>query len=203
MERLVENLTEKQKRVLEFIEKYSAKFERSPTFEEIQNHFSYKSVGTVHDFITALKSKGYLEKNSRRWNGLGLVKDSSAVPLLGKVAAGRPIQYQKFDEKIDIPKSMVTGNMGNFFALQVLGDSMIDEGILEDDYVIVQKQESANNGQIVVALLDDEATIKHFYKKKSQIELHSANTKYAPIIVKPQQDFKIAGILRGLIRKIL
>ncbi len=176
----METLTEKQKRVLEFIESYSFKNDRSPTFEEIQKHFGYKSIGTVHDFITTLKLKGYIEKSTRKWNGLELSKETNKVPLLGKVAAGRPIQYHKYNEKLEIPMHMLSGT-GRFFALQVLGDSMIDEGILEDDYVVIKEQETAENGQVVVAMVDNEATIKRFYKKKGMIELHSANEKYKPL----------------------
>jgi repressor LexA len=194
-------LTDKQRKVFEFIEKYSQKHDRSPTFEEIQSHFEYKSLGTVHDYVSALKEKGYIGKSSRRWNSLELMQTATSVPLLGKVAAGRPIQYFKTEEKLEVPQDMAR-EMGKFFALQVLGDSMIDEGILENDFVIIRKQPSVENGQIVVASIENEATIKYFYKKKNQIELHSANQKYAPILISSEQDFKIEGLFRGLIRKV-
>lgn len=196
----VEMLTEKQRRVLEFIEKFQARFERAPSYEEIRKHFDFKTRSTVQDYIKALKEKGYIHTSERKWNNIELSHDPTSIPLLGKVAAGEPIQYLKFDEKISIPQDMLKAR-GEYFALQVMGDSMINEGILEDDYVIIQKQETADNGQIVVALIDNEATIKHFYKKKTHIELHSANAKYRPIVVKPPMEFKIAGIFRGLIRK--
>ncbi len=196
----MDNLTEKQRRVLDFIEKYLGKYGRSPTYQEIQQNFELKAKSTVHDYVSALKVKGYLHQKGRQWNGLQLVQTSNTIPLLGKVAAGRPIQYLKFGEALQVPDDMLKGR-GQFFALQVLGDSMIEEGILEDDYVVVRKQDHADNGQIVVAHIDNEATIKYFYKRKSHVELHSANEKYKPIHIKEHQHFRIEGVFRGLIRK--
>ena len=121
------------------------------------------------------------------------------IPLLGKVAAGQPIEHRKHQERIEVPLSMLKG-AGPYFALQVSGDSMMGEGIWDGDYVVIRQQETANNGDIVVAEIGDEATIKRIYKKKNTIELHSANPKYKPIIVNEHTPLKIAGIYRGLIR---
>jgi repressor LexA len=116
----------------------------------------------------------------------------------GMVAAGVPIEPVLQSELIDVPPSMLRG--GNTFALRVKGESMKDEGILPGDLVVVRKQETARNGQIVVALVNQEATIKTYFKKDAQVELHPANTTMQPIIVRPSDAFQIEGILIGVIR---
>ncbi len=191
------SLTQKQQKVFDFIQAFLKRNERAPTLNEIAKHFEFKSVGTVQDYISALEKKGFISRESRSWGNIELVE--SGVPLLGRVAAGRPIEHTKVQEHVDVPEAMIKGG-GQYFALEVIGDSMINEGILEGDIVVIRKKDSADNGQIVVAMIDNEATIKRFYKKRSGFELHSANEKYAPILVKPEQNFHIEGIFCGLIR---
>jgi repressor LexA len=191
------SLTQKQQNVFEFLQNFMKKNERAPTLNEIAKHFEFKSVGTVQDYISALEKKGVISRESRSWGNIELVE--SGVPLLGRVAAGKPIEHIKVGENIEVPQAMLKGG-GKHFALEVQGDSMINEGILEGDIVVIRQRDSADNGQIVVAMIDNEATIKKFYKKRSGIELHSANEKYAPILVKPTQNFHIEGIFCGLIR---
>jgi len=193
----VTKLTEKQQKVFDFIQSFIKKNERAPTLSEIAKHFEFKSVGTVQDYIDALEKKGVISRESRSWGNIELVE--SGVPLLGRVAAGRPIEHVKVGENIEVPQAMLKSG-GKHFALEVVGDSMINEGILEGDYVVIRQKDAAENGQIVVAMIDNEATIKRFYKKRSGIELHSANEKYAPILVQPEQNFHIEGIFCGLIR---
>jgi len=123
---------------------------------------------------------------------------SQEIPMAGMVAAGSPIEPVPQSELIDVPPSMLRG--GNTFALRVKGESMKDDGILPGDLVVVRKQETARNGQIVVALVNQEATIKTYFKKDSHIELHPANTAMQPIIVRPSDAFHIEGILIGVIR---
>jgi repressor LexA len=190
-------LTQKQKKVFDFIQSFIKKNERAPTLNEIAKHFEFKSVGTVQDYIDALEKKGVISRESRSWGNIELVE--SGVPLLGRVAAGRPIEHVKQGENIEVPQAMLKGG-GKFFALEVVGDSMVNEGILEGDLVVIRQKDSAENGQIVVAMIDNEATIKRFYKKRSGVELHSANEKYAPIVVGAEQNFHIEGIFCGLIR---
>lgn len=120
------------------------------------------------------------------------------LPLVGVVAAGEPIEAIPQMETVDVPSSMLAG--GENFALRVKGTSMQDEGILPGDIVIVHKQATARNGQTVVALLDNEATIKKFYRKGNRIELHPANEALKPLIVSPDQEFRIEGVLVGVIR---
>ena len=123
---------------------------------------------------------------------------SSEIPMAGLVAAGVPIEPVPQSELIDVPPSMLRG--GDTFALRVKGESMKDDGILPGDLVVVRKQETAKNGQTVVALVNQEATIKIYFKKDSRIELHPANVAMQPIIVKPSDTFHIEGILIGVIR---
>jgi repressor LexA len=191
------SLTLKQQKVYEFLQAYMKKNERAPTLNEIAKHFEFKSVGTVQDYISALEKKGVISRESRSWGGIELIE--SGVPLLGRVAAGRPIEHLKVGENIDVPQRMLKAG-GKHFALEVVGDSMVNEGILEGDIVVIRQKDSADNGQIVVAMIDNEATIKRFYKKRGGVELHSANEKYAPIVVKSNQNFHIEGIFCGLIR---
>ena len=123
---------------------------------------------------------------------------SSDIPMAGMVAAGSPIEPVQQSELIDVPPSMLRG--GNTFALRVKGESMKDDGILPGDLVVVRKQETARNGQCIVALVNHEATIKIYFKKDSHIELHPANAAMQPIIVRPSDTFHIEGILIGVIR---
>jgi len=123
---------------------------------------------------------------------------SSEIPMAGIVAAGSPIEPVQQSELIDVPPSMLRG--GNTFALRVKGESMKDDGILPGDLVVVRKQETARNGQTVVALVNHDATIKTYFKKGEHIELHPANAAMQPIIVRPSDTFHIEGILIGVIR---
>ena len=129
---------------------------------------------------------------------LDQLRRSSEIPMAGMVAAGLPIEPVQQSELIDVPPSMLRG--GETFALRVKGDSMKDDGILPGDLVVVRKQETARNGQTVVALVNHEATIKTYFKKDSCIELHPANEAMQPIIVRPSDTFHIEGLLIGVIR---
>ena len=123
---------------------------------------------------------------------------ATEIPMAGIVAAGSPIQPVAQSELVDVPPSMLQG--GKTFALRVKGESMKDDGILPGDLVVVRKQETARNGQTVVALVNQEATVKIYFKKDSHIELHPANAAMKPIVVRPSDEFHIEGILIGVIR---
>jgi len=123
---------------------------------------------------------------------------SSEIPMAGMVAAGLPIEPVQQSELIDVPPSMLRG--GNTFALRVKGESMKDDGILPGDLVVVRKQETAQNGQTVVALVNHEATVKTYFKKATHIELHPANAAMQPIVVQPADAFHIEGVVVGVIR---
>jgi repressor LexA len=202
-------LTPKQKEILDFITSFRAERGYAPSQWEIAKHFGFKSLGTVQNYLVRLEREGALQKtwNARRGvqvlhNHGGSSQQSSAVPvpLVGRVAAGRPVEAIRSDESLDVPASML-GAGAQHFVLKVKGDSMIEDGILDGDYVIVRKQETAVNGQTVVALIGgNEATIKRFQKRGDRIELIAANPNYKPIVVEGG-EFKIEGILVGVLRK--
>lgn len=198
------SLTKKQKQVLDFIKDYIDDNEVSPTQVEIQEHFGFKSLGSVQDYIRYLKDAGYLENDANSVRGLKPIdpnasqsENSIAIPLHGSVAAGNPIEAIEGNETIDIPAYMV--RKGHHYALTVSGESMIEDGILDGDVIVIKEQNTAQNGQTVVAVIDNEATVKRYYKKSKQIELHPANSTMKPIIV-DHGDFQIKGILVGLVR---
>ncbi|MCB9072832.1 MAG: transcriptional repressor LexA [Bdellovibrionaceae bacterium] len=192
------SLTPKQKQVLDFIVSFSKKKGVPPTHQNMMDHFGWTSPGTVQDFLKILQKRGYLTKDWKTASSIRVLDPEQHIPLMGKVAAGRPLEHNTHDEFIEIPEKM--RKAGGDFVLQVQGDSMIDEGILDGDYVVIKKSEDATSGDIVVAVIDSGATIKTFFKKKDYIELHSANPKYKPIVIKEGHDFRIAGIYCGLIR---
>jgi repressor LexA len=195
----MENLTLNQKKILDFIKKYQHKFGTTPTYDVIAKNFGYSAKSTVQHYVEALISKGYLTKERYLSHGITLHSEGNLIPLLGKVAAGRPLEHKKHDERIEVPLTMLKGS-GPYYALQVSGDSMVDEGILDGDLVIIKEQSDAENGEIVVAEIENEATIKRYFKKRNHVELHSANPNYKPIIIEKDTVFKISGVYRGLIR---
>lgn len=195
----MQNLTLNQKRVLDFIKRYLDKNGTPPTYEVIGQALGYKAKSTVHHYIESLISKGYMTKESHLSHGITLHNEGNLLPILGKVAAGLPLEFKKTEEFLEVPSFMIKGP-GPYYILQVSGDSMIGECIQDGDYVIVREQKTAANGDIVVAETENGATIKRFYKKRSHIELHSANEKYKPIIVPEQEQLQISGIYCGLLR---
>lgn len=199
------SLTKKQKQVYDFIVSYIEENSISPTQMEIKENFGFKSLGSVQDYIRYLKSSGYLENDSNSVRGLtpinpnspGKSQDVIDIPLHGKVAAGNPIEAIEGNEMITVPSSMV--GLGNHYALTISGESMIEDGILDGDLIVVKEQSTARNGDTVVAVIDNEATVKRFYKNSKQIELHPANSSMKPIVIN-DGDFHIKGLLVGLIR---
>lgn len=198
------SLTKKQKQVLDYIKEYIDENEVSPTQVEIQEFFGFKSLGSVQDYIRYLKNAGYLENDANSVRGLKPIdpneptqENTIAIPMHGSVAAGNPIEAMEGQETIDIPAHMV--RKGRHYALTVSGESMIEDGILDGDVIVVKEQNTAQNGETVIAVIDNEATVKRYFKKSKQIELHPANATMKPIIV-DHGDFQIKGILVGLIR---
>jgi len=193
-------LTKRQSQILNYVKTYLEKHEYAPSFREIASGLKLSSIATISDHIQNLKEKGYLTsaKNLARSIQLTPTWDERtfSIPLLGTVAAGSPIQAIRTHEKINIPRDMMKPNV---FALKVRGDSMIDDGIYEGDYVIIEKIVEPKNGDIVVSLLDNEnVTLKRFFKEKDHIRLQPANSNYAPIRVK---QVTIQGRVLGVIRK--
>ncbi|MFL5813020.1 MAG: transcriptional repressor LexA [Bdellovibrionia bacterium] len=209
-------LTPKQKQVLEFIQAHQAEKGYAPSQKEIAAKFGFSSLGTVQHYLNQLGELGFLKKEWNARRGLSVAPENAkptapapalseepnirSLPLLGKVAAGRPIEAVQSPEFLDVPMSLLKKS-GEHFILKVQGDSMIGDGILDGDYVIIRKQDSAENGETVVALIDNEATIKRYQRKGGQVELHAANPAYPTIHVDPERRFRIEGILAGLIRR--
>jgi repressor LexA len=200
-------LTPKQQKLLQYINNYQTEKGYSPSQREIANHFGFKSLGTVQNYLKRLQDNQFLKKEWNSKRGIQVMNSSnpiptmnhSEIPLLGKVAAGKPLQYE-LNESVEVPLSLLQKE-ADYFALLVNGDSMIDEGIFDGDLVVIKKQSSANHGDTVVAALNNEATIKKLYKQAGKIELLPANPKYQPIAVTPQNMFSIEGVLVGLIRR--
>jgi len=192
-------LTKRQKQILDFVADFIKDKGYSPSLEEIQHHFKLKSVSTVHEHIETLRSKDYLKKEPNQPRSIepyspkrGFVE----IPLFGFIAAGEPIEAFSNPEPIEVPRKMVLKS-GLHYALKVKGASMIDEGIYDGDTVIIRRQETAENGQKVVALINgNEATLKKIYKEKNGFRLQPANSSMKPIFVKELIiQGKVVGIL--------
>ena len=195
-------LTKRQKQVLDFVESYSQKKGYAPSFEEIRKRLKLASVSTIHFHISKLKEGGYLGKIENKARAISIASKEPLVkiPLLGNIAAGEPIEVIRQNEFIAVPKTKLP-DTGNLYALRVSGNSMIDENIKDGDIVLVRYQEIAENGQRVVALIDNyEATLKKYYQEQSQIRLQPANTAYKPIIIRKDRDIKIQGIVIDVIQ---
>lgn len=197
-------LTKRQKQILNYIEKFIQKNEYAPSLEEIKEHFNLSSVATIHQHIEALRSKGYLDKSSHGHRTIELTNNKKSdlveIPLLGTIAAGQPIEAIQNKETIAVPQNKLPRS-GEFYALRVLGNSMIDENINDGDVVLVKQQSIAENGQKIVALIDNcEATLKKFYKERGYIRLQPANKTIEPIIIKKDKELTIQGIVVDVIR---
>lgn len=201
------SLTKKQKQVFDYIVSYIDRYGVSPTQLEIKEYFNFKSLGSVQDYIKYLKNLGYLHNDPNAVRGLMPMEydsptpriDISQIPLYGQVAAGKPIEAIDGNETIDVPHAMLIKG-AQHFALTVNGQSMIEDGIMSGDIIVVKKQNFANNGETIVATIDNEATVKRYYKKLAAIELHPANSSMSPMIIK-NGNFQIKGVLVGLLRK--
>lgn len=198
------SLTKNQKQVLDFIENYLDENGFSPTQKEIKDHFELKSYGSVQRYLKYLKEGGFLESDWNRRRGikpLSVEPTSIEIPLVGDIAAGDPMEaIENTEDKIEVPLSLVPGNHP-YFALRIKGESMIEEGIFENDIVIIKKQNQARSGQIIAAIIDGEATLKRYRPKDGIVELIPANKDYEVIKVNPREkNFGLAGILVGLLR---
>jgi len=206
-------LTERQGEILKFIMLNKEKFGYPPSIPEIQEEFSFKSPNAVQDHLAALERKGYISRRARKARGIEVLDHATSkendknnaieVPIVGEISAGRPILAQEnIEGNILVDKSIVKNSDG-IFALRVKGNSMINAGILNGDYVIASQQQDAEQGDIVVALIEDEATVKRFYKEKNRIRLQPENDTMEAIIIKPDKNnIRIIGKIKGVVRKI-
>jgi repressor LexA len=199
-------LTKRQKEILDHIESFIEDRGYAPSFEEIAEHFGYSSLATVHEHLSNLERKGYIRKSYNESRSIELVTPDAgtptvSLPLLGAVAAGLPIEAIQHNETLDVPPDMVRRGRENY-VLKVQGDSMIDEQIRDGDYIVVAAQDTAADGQMVVALVRGEAaTVKKLYREPGgRIRLQPANPTMLPII-EPASDVQVQGVVVGVIRK--
>ena len=200
-------VTAKQRRIYEFIRKYIESNEEPPTIAEIGKHFQISSSASVHAILSALEREGLIKRTPNISRGIEIVKqppgdddDRGEIPLLGTVAAGQPIEAILSHDTIRVPADLQ--GRGRTFALRVRGDSMIEENIQDGDVIIVSSQTVADNGQVVVALIDGNyATVKKFYREPEFIRLEPANPQFKPIFIKTPERIQIQGVVTGLIRK--
>ena len=208
-------LNKREKAILKFIEKQINANGYPPSVREIGKAVGLRSTATVHGYLRALEEKGYIKKEQQKGRTLKLLKGGAnkemevekplysgkemvEVPVIGKITAGEPIlAFENVTDTFPIPIDFV-GNSESFM-LTVRGESMIEAGILDGDYILVKKQNTANNGEIVVALIGEEATVKTFYKEKDHIRLQPENSTMDPIIV---PNCEILGKVAGVFRKI-
>ena len=194
------NLTKRQKEILDFIRTYRSSNGISPTQREIRETFRLSSFGTVQKHLKRLEEKGALSREWNRSRGIAPKEDpvgARGVPLLGLVAAGRPIEPFPNEESIEVPSTLL--GKGDHFVLRVRGESMVEDGILDGDYVIVAKRAKAESGQTVVALVRGEATLKRYYAEGARVRLQPANAAMRPLTV-DARDVTIQGVVTGLIR---
>ena len=200
-------ITARQRQVYDFIRRYVETNDQPPTIAEIGKQFQMTSSASVHSILSVLEREGLIKRIPNVSRGIELIKvptpesdtDEFEIPLLGLVAAGQPIEAILAHETVAAPKNMM--GRGRMFALRVRGDSMIEENIQDNDIIIVSSQQTAENGQMVVALIDGNyATVKKFYKETDFIRLEPANPQFKPIFIKTPERIQIQGIVRGLIR---
>src|SRR3989344_6185460 len=196
-------LTKRQKQILDFIEGYTERHRFAPSLEEIKKRLRLRSVSNIHQHIEALRNKGYLDKqrNQRRGIEISRPKKVIRIPVLGTIAAGKPIEAIQEKEMIAVPKNKLPCSSG-IYALRVVGNSMIDENINDGDVVLVRQQKTAENGQKVVALIDNyAATLKKFYREGRHIRLQPANKSMEPLIFRNGRDVAIQGVVLDVIRE--
>ncbi len=202
----MEPLTEKQKRVLQFIEEEVERCNYPPSVREIGKALGINSTATVHAYLDILENKGYIDRMAAKPRAIRIIKSTtgselmkcSFAPLVGKITAGSPILAEENREGyFPVPENLYVGE--NCFVLKVSGNSMTGAGIIDSDYVIVRQQNVVENGDIAVALIDDEATIKRFFREGDKVRLQPDNDAYEPIIVR---EVQILGKIVGLFRKV-
>jgi len=197
-------LTRRQKEILDFLDRHISQKGYAPTIEEIGEQFGLSSLATVHKHLTNLQKKGLVKRDWNRSRGLELVPTQVSVkavelPLLGRVAAGSPIEAITASETIFVPEDMV--GRRDTYVLQVKGDSMIDEQIRDGDFVIVEDRKSADNGEMVIALVGgQDVTLKKFYRDNGKIRLQPANPAMQPMLFDPD-NVQVQGVVVGVMRR--
>ncbi len=190
---------EKLIKVMDYIRKFSEENGYTPSVREIGKECQIKSTATVYSYLQKLQDRGYLNKSTNKKRSVTLAKSSGVnIPLIGTVTAGQPIfAYENYEDYYTFPASEFKGE--ELFMLRVQGTSMIDAGIMNDDKIVVRRQSSADNGEIIVALVEDSATVKRFFRRDGKIVLHPENEALSDMIF-DDQEVSILGKVVGLIR---
>jgi len=200
--------TRKQKEVLDFVEQYLRTHGYAPTLREIGEALGLSSVATVYQHLKSLEAKGLIRREGGRARQVEMTVPLEPdevrpralnVKMLGLVAAGSPIEALEQPETMALPEDLL--GRGETFVLRVKGDSMIEDHIMDGDFIIVENREHAQNGEIVVALIENEATVKRFYREAGQIRLQPANAAMRPIYA-AEEKLRIQGIVIGVLRKL-
>jgi repressor LexA len=199
----MKKVTTRQQAIYNYIKEFILLHRFPPTIREIGENFGIKSTNGVRDTLSALEKKGLIKKFSNRARGIGLAgaRLTAHLPIVGRIAAGTPILAEENIEDTLVMDKSLLPRSSEIFALRVQGDSMTGDGILNGDLAIIRMQKSAERGQIIAAIIDGDATLKRYYPGENKIELRASNPKYLPITVCEGEDFSIAGILAGVIRK--
>src|SRR6266566_316771 len=199
-------LTERQRDILQFIRQFQAERGVAPTHREICDRFGFSSYGTVYKHLSLLEKKGLIRRDWNQKRGVELIEKQAPepaagvreLPLFGTIAAGQPLEVQQSDETITVPERLTT--RGENFVLKVRGDSMMDDGILDGDYVIIARRERAENGEMVVANVNGEVTLKRLYREGERIRLQPANSMMHQIYAQAR-DVAVQGVVVGLMRR--
>jgi repressor LexA len=200
-------LTERQKEILDFVRSYQRDRGIAPTHREVCDRFGFSSYGTAYKHLKLLADKGYLKRERHQRRGLELLAQGADaerrdldLPFYGRIAAGRPIEAVAGDETVPVPPMLVHDRPADHYVLQVVGESMIEEGIHDGDWVVVEKREQARSGEMVVALVADEVTLKRVFPEGDRVRLQPANAAMAPLWV-AARDLRVQGIVVGLMRR--
>ena len=199
-------LTKRQREILNYLTAYTEQHGFAPSFEEIADHFKYNSLATVHEHLTNLERKSYIKRTYNESRAIEILPSEVSpraieLPLLGSVAAGMPIEAVEQNETLCVPESLAS-RAGNHYVLRVRGNSMVDEQIRDGDFVVVNERRRADNGEMVIALINGtSATVKKYYRERDgRIRLQPANETMQPIYVH-ENDITIQGIVVGVLRR--
>ena len=195
-------ISPKKQRFVDFIRNFTDDNNRPPTFVEIMSGLSIRSLGTINWYVNELEQEGVLQrirgKNGKRALSILEQRIQNRLPLLGLIAAGHPLDVFEDSEYMNVPPKYIKANN---YVLKVNGNSMINDQVRDGDYVIVKKIETAHNGETIVALINNEATLKRYYVGDDGVELHPENPDFDIIHVKPTDDFQINGIVLAVFRE--
>jgi len=192
-------LTERQRDILNFIRDFQKARGVAPTHREICDHFGFSSYGTVYKHLSLLEKKGLIRRDWNQKRGVELVEDDEPQrAAVSYIAAGLPLQVEVAEELITVPEHLTS--RGDNYVLKVRGDSMVDDGILDGDLVIISRRDQADNGEMVVANVNGEVTLKRMYREGERVRLQPANSMMNPIYA-PARDVAVQGVVAGLMRR--